>query len=349
MRTALFSKVSLLIGVFVFSFFFNILYAEESKCKNVLTKQVTAREYLRENDSYSKVKQSVINQALTEAVKQAIGTEIREFTGMHLAQQGDKESEGFKELSVAKSKGLIKSYDILEEKVVNLDSGKVLELTIKTDVCIPEKGSMKDIALIGDFLLPDGQTYEALRNVLASVFSNKSDKFTLGSGHPNTDYHDILITGRILSVNKEKKIDKKAKESAQGMAIMKGFLGSMNKMAEKDGKKSPFGGVANSMTEPVAEERFIVKVRVSVSATHLSENRKYAESAIAAKEVPKEEVNSTIGDLAFEASKKASRSVFDKLNGKEQSLGSLLSAPIDTSKDIKPSKSVNMPNGDEPH
>ncbi len=57
-----------------------------------------------------------------------------------------------------------------------------------------------------------------------------------------------------------------------------------------------------------------VKVYVSVSANHKTDNRSYTASSMSEKEVSEDSVRSIVDSLAFEATKKASKDLYIKLN-----------------------------------
>jgi hypothetical protein len=192
-----------------------------------------------------------------------------------------------------------------------MGAGKVLEITVDADVCIQDKSSMKNILLIGDFTYKN-QSWPQFKNAIKSVFSQQSSSFELGSGDPKSAYHDIAITGKIDQISQDKKVDRKAMEDAQGAAMFQSILGAMNK---GKGNNNPFGNIFNPVQNNTATlNRVHVKVYVSVSANHKTDNRSYTASSMSEKEVSEDSVRSIVDSLAFEATKKASKDLYIKLN-----------------------------------
>ena len=168
----------------------------------------------------------------------------------------------------------------------------------------------KDIAIINEFLLSDGRSDESLRGLLTSIFSQQSAKFKLSSSRATSNSHDILIKGKVLSVIKDKVVDKEAKEAQQGAAMMKNILKSFGSMS--DGKM-PLSNL--DIPVPTAEAKSVVKVRVLISASYVHDDGFFSETAVAEKTVPENKAGQAARDLAFEATKTAGSVLFEKLSG----------------------------------
>jgi hypothetical protein len=290
----------------------NTIALENDKCLDIVKKTVVASEFITPGQSFSELKQLVIKQANEIAVGQVSGTEVRKFSKLSLSKINGINSMNFDDQSTDKIKGRSSSYNIVDQKIIDMGAGKVLEMTIDVDVCIQDQSKSKDILLIGDFI-HNGKQFPKFNNAIKSVFSQQSNSFELGSGHPSESYYDIIITGKIDNIAREKKVDKKAMEDAQGMAIFQGFLGAMNQGKEQ--KNNPFANIFNSASNNTAAlNRVNVKVIASVSASHVTENRIYSASAISEQEVSEDSVATTVDSLAFDAIKKASKDLYIKLN-----------------------------------
>jgi len=167
----------------------------------------------------------------------------------------------------------------------------------------------KDIAIIGDFLLSDGQSDEALRGLLTSIFSQHSAKLKLSSGAATSDNHDILIRGKVLGITKDTIADKEAQEAQQAANMMKGFLKSFGNMSGD--KKTPFSNLEIPVRK--GENKTLVKVRVLVSASYVNDDAFYSQTAVAIKTVGEDKADTAVLDLTFEATKTAGNILFDKL------------------------------------
>jgi hypothetical protein len=291
----------------------NILALSQDNCSEVIKKTITASEFfIPGQGGFSKLKSLIINQALKDAVQQATGTEIRDFSSLNISSLNGDENENFGNSQVSKTKGIIQSYNIVSEKIINLGGGKVLEVIVDANVCVQDKSTTKDVLLIGDFTYKN-KKLSNLRSIMQSAFSQQSKSFELGSGDPASSYYDIIVTGKIDNISKEKKIDRKTMEDQQGMAIFQGFLGAMNK--GKDQKNNPLSGIFDSAkNNSAALNRVVVKINVSVSANHKTDNRNYTATASSEKEVSEDSVKGIISSLIIEATKDASKNLYIKLN-----------------------------------
>ena len=301
-------------------------------CTEIIKKRVTAEEYISESRSFSELKTYLIKAALQDAVQQVTGTEIRDFSSLGLSSKNGNESETFSEASTSKTKGKVDSYDIVDQKIIDLGAAKVLSIVIDAEVCIKDNALARDILLVGDFTYKNSK-FPALRRAAEAVFSRESNSFELGSGDPRTSYHDIVITGRVDDITQERRVDRKAIEDArkreqkqreekQAAAIFGSILGGMNKNSSAGGI---FGNLSKSLqqTSQRQTQRVIpqstsiaVKVFVSVTANHKTNNRTYTSTASAEKEVPEGSTGGVANSLAIEAISKASQDLYIKLNSR---------------------------------
>ena len=182
------------------------------------------------------------------------------------------------------------------------------EVTVQRKKWRRERG--KDVVIINEFILPDGRSDESLKGLLTSIFSQHSTKFNLSSGRSTSGSHDILIKGKVLSVTKDRTVDKEAKEAQQGAAMMKSILKSFGSMS--DGKM-PLSNL--EIPVPEAEVKSVVKVRVLISASYVQDDGFFSETAVAEKTVPENKADQAVRDLAFEATRIAGNILFEKLSG----------------------------------
>lgn len=321
-------KFSFLILTLIISSF---SMAAENKCSEIVSKTVSASEFITDGKSFSKLKSSIVNQALSEAVKQEQGTEIRDYQSLDLSSVNGNESENYKGASFSKTRGVVKSYEILSEKINDLGAGKVLEIKLTAEVCILDKSNIRDVLLVGDFL-HNGRNLPAFTNAVRSVFSRKNKKFELGSGHPKTDYYDISITGRLDQISKDLKIDKEALQGQQSAKVFQGFLGMMQK---DKSKPNPFAGFVQSIGDTSTKlNEVYLKVYVSLNAVDRSNNRNFTSTASSEKTVSEDSVNNVIDSLGIDATRKASIDLFDQLVGNERNTNAE-SKPKNTSQETK--------------
>ncbi|MBL7218006.1 MAG: caspase family protein [Desulfobacteraceae bacterium] len=159
----------------------------------------------------------------------------------------------------------------------------------------------KDVAIIHNFILADGQSDMSLRGLLMSIFSQHSTKFKLSSSNSTSDSHDILIRGKVLGVTRDRIVDKEAQEAQQGVAIMKSLLKSIGDMSGD--KKTPFSNI--EIPVQTGENKTLVKVRVLISASYVNDDGFYSQTAVATKTVSEDKADAAVTDLTFEATRTA--------------------------------------------
>ena len=169
----------------------------------------------------------------------------------------------------------------------------------------------RDVLIVSNFILHDGQNDESLKGLLTSIFSQHSTKFKLSSNNVASDNHDILIRGKVLNVTKDTIVDKEAQEAQQGAVMMKSFLKSFGSMSGD--KNTPLSNIEIPVQK--GENKTFVKVRVLVSASYVNDDAFYSQTAVATKTVSEDRTGQAVFDLSFEATKTAGNILFDKLNG----------------------------------
>ena len=312
----------------------------KDNCSETIKKRVRAEEYLSESSSFAALKDHVIDVALRNAFQQVNGTEIRNFLSLDLSSKNGIESETFRKAITSKSAGLIDSYDIVDQEVLDLGSDtKVLSIVIDATVCVRDNALIKDVLLVGDVKYKK-LFYHGLRSAIESVFSRESKSFELGYGKPSTSYYDILITGRIDNITKEIMVDKKAMEDARKAAQKQmddiagaAFLGSIIGAYANNNNNSSravFNSLSNNLQYNNQQQTQIripqitvgfVKVFVTVTANHRTNNRTYTATAVSKEEVAPYILRSTTivydaNSLAIDALTKASKDLYVQLNSR---------------------------------
>ena len=236
---------------------------------------------------------------------------------------------------------MIDSYDIVDQEVLDLGSDtKVLSIVIDATVCVKDNNALaKDVLLIGAFKYKNSP-FPALRSAAESVFSRQSKSFELGYGNPSTSYHDILITGRVDNIISEIMVDKKAMEDARKAAQKQmddiagaAFLGSIIGAYANNNNNSSravFNSLSNNLQYNNQQQTQIripqitvgfVKVFVTVTANHRTNNRTYTATAVSKEEVAPYILRSTTivydaNSLAIDALTKASKDLYVQLNSR---------------------------------
>ena len=296
----------------------------KDNCSETKSAIVTTREFLSTSKSFIQLKNYVIDVSLQQAFQQINGSEIRNFDSLSMSDENGNEDVNFNSSSSTKYAGLIDSYEIIDEEITE----QFLILTIDANVCIKDKNAVtKDVLLVGDFTYQNS-SFPVLKSTAESIFSKESKSFELGYGKPSISFHDILITGRIDNVTTERVVDNseagnqavakrtdKEGETAAFIALIGALKKSQNegedvfdnfmetvtdlKKAEMDGSTSPFS---------------IVKVYVSVSAYHKTDNRTFTATAETEHEIPTSSYD--LESVAMPAVVQASKDLFLKLNNR---------------------------------
>lgn len=292
------------------------------KCSVTQNAIVTSREFLSQANSFVQLKNYVIDISLQQAFQQVNGSEIRNFDSLSMSDSNGEEDINFSSSSYTKYAGLIDSYEIIEEEITE----QFLILTIEANVCVKDKNAvMKDVLLVGDFTYQNS-SFPALKSVAEAVFSRGSKSFELGYGKPSSSYHDILITGRIDNVTSEKVVNKAANQEAEKRSDVEAetaaffaIIGAL-KQSQNDGEDvfdnlmNTVGGIKKAEMEGSSSTYSIVKIYVSVSANHKTDNRTFTATAETKHEVSSS--NYDLESLALDAIEKASKDLFMKLNNR---------------------------------
>jgi hypothetical protein len=308
----------------------------KNNCTEIIKKRVISEEYISENRSFSELKEYVIKKGLQNAVQQVTGVEVRDFASLDVSSKNGNESENFSAASTSKSKGMIDSYDLVDQEIVDLGAGKVLSLVIDAYVCVKDNELSKDVLLVGDFLYKNSK-FPALRSAAESIFTQASKSFELGYGNPSTSYHDILITGRVEEISASIMVDKKAMEEARkriqkqrddaaGSAAFFSILGAVSN--NNNNSSAIFNNLSNNLQysnqqqAPIRIQQInigVVTVSVSVYAHHKTDNRTYTATAILKEEVSPSLIRgggSYANSLTIDAIKKASKDLYIQLNSR---------------------------------
>ena len=305
-------------------------------CSETIKKRITSEEYLTESKSFIVLKNRLIAAALDDAFQQVNGKEIRNFQSLALSSENGLENENFIDLTNSKYNGNISSYDVIDRQILDLGSGvTVLSMVIDATVCIKDKNIFtRDVLLIGDFTYKNSKLL-ALKSEIESVFSQESKSFELGYGNPSTSYHDILVTGKINNVTTEKVVDKKATEEARKSTSKQvdsttgdaEFLMILSAIANnKNDSDAVFSEVTKTLSN-ISQQKIqknnpkisisVVKIFVSVTANHKTDNRTYTATAESKEEISEDLLsNYDLDSLAIGAIRKASKELYVKLNNR---------------------------------
>ena len=296
----------------------------KDNCSNTKNAIVTTREFLTQTKSFIQLKNYVIDVSLQQAFQQVNGSEIRNFDSLSMSDVNGDEDVNFNSSSSTKYAGLIDSYEIIDEEITD----QFLILTVDANVCVKDKNSVsKDVLLVGDFTYQNS-SFPVLKRTAEAIFSKESKSFELGYGSPSNNYYDILITGRIDNVTSErvvnednnqaaeKRTDKEA-ETAAFFALIGALKQSQNKGEDVfDNLMETVGGIKKAEMEGSTSAYSIIKIYVSVSANHKTDNRTYTATAETEKEVSSSSYD--LESLAIDAFEKASKDLYLKLNNRSK-------------------------------
>lgn len=259
--------------------------------------QVTGREFINAGDSYSKVKQALVNELLMDAVRQGVGIEIRKRTSSSMTLADNRLSEEFKELNIEKARGYISEYAIAQEKVVEEGGRSLLIVVIDAEVRVPKNRIMREVVAIGDITWP-AQNNAVLKQagdlVATAYFDNP--RFDLIKGDPEKEYHDWVMTGKLVGTSSR---NTTSRGRAIGNSFMQGLLVNGRPVAKVDERV-----VRVSATVYMQAENAMDKTVLSDTTT---EERDFPVTAV--DNGLDQMVNKMIDDLFV----KSTRNVFNKL------------------------------------
>jgi hypothetical protein len=296
----------------------------KNNCSETKSAIVTTREFLSTAKSFIQLKNYVIDVSLQQAFQQINGSEIRNFDSLNMSDENGNEDINFNSSSSTKYAGLIDSYEIIDEEITE----QFLILTLDANVCIKDKNAVtKDVLLVGDFTYQNS-SFPALKSMAESIFSKESKSFELGYGKPSISYYDILITGRIDNVTTERVVNNSeaAKQAAEKRSDVEAetaaffaIFGAL-KESQNEGEDvfanimETVGGLKTAEMEGSTSSYSIVKVYVSVSANHKTDNRTYTATAETEHKVASSSYD--LESLAMNAVEQASKDLFLKLNNR---------------------------------
>lgn len=301
-------------------------------CSETVKTRITTEEYLSESKSFIELKNYVIDVSLQNAFQQVNGSEIRNFESLNMSDDNGNEDINFKSSTFSRYEGLIGSYEVINQEILDLGSGvKVLSVSIDAEVCVKDKNEFtKDLLLVGDFTY-NNSPIPALKREVESIFSKQSKAFELTYGIPSQSYHDILITGKIEKITEVQIVDKEATEIARKAAQKKrdeaagdaAFFSILTAISNSKGgndSQAVFNEMANTMNSLSQQEVIIempeitktaIKIFVSVSAFNRSNNQSFTATAVSEEKIVGSSYD--INSSARGAVKKASKELFAKL------------------------------------
>lgn len=287
----------------------NVIGEEQknTKCKEIRTAEVEEKEFIQPGVKYMDLKKSLVQQALLEAVKQTLGTEIRSNVEMQSTQVNENIKDAHNELSMEKAKGFVQSYDVLKEtheEAKQAGGTGTLSILVKANICIPDKQNMQEIVAFGDFLI-DKQNDDSMRSVMMSVFP-KSEKMVVSPKHSNETFHDIKVQGQVMNVS----VDAVKSENAAGIQALSGIMAAV-------GGDSGLGKSMGAALSGFDEKKKKAHVLVLVQAIHVTDQETFAETAEFSQEFQIETgEKNVIQQLTKKAVEQAARAVFAKLTSR---------------------------------
>ena len=301
-------------------------------CSETSKTRITTEEYLSESKSFIELKKYVIDVSLQNAFQQVNGSELRNFESKGVIDENGEQDYNFNQASYSKYEGLIHSYEVVSQEILDLGSGvKVLSVVIDATICIKDKNAKtKDVLLVGDFKYKNS-SLPALKSEIEAVFSKQSKSFELTYGNPRDNYHDVLITGRIEEITKVQVIDKKATEEARKAAQKKrdeaagdaAFFSILTAISNNKGSgnsQAVFNDISNTMNSINSQQveirmpeitTTVVKIFVSISAFNKSNKKTYTATATSEEKISGSGYD--VSSLAIRAVKTAAKDLYAKL------------------------------------
>jgi hypothetical protein len=177
-------------------------------CRDVLDTTVRVEDNLRQGSSRLAIRDRLLKQATSEAVRQALGVKTRSNSSMELSSHNDKEDEKFQMRMISQSKGLV-TYEVEDEGVEKMDGDKYMWVRIQAHVCVPKDATvLKEVVRIDKALTTKGKSIPQFRDILEEIFSNAQAYALAG---PQDSFADVVVSGRINS--------KKMRTISQGKRI----------------------------------------------------------------------------------------------------------------------------------
>ncbi len=172
-----------------------------NRCAETKPIRVAGREFIRDGDSYDKIKQQVINALLVDAVRQVAGIEIKNHFSSRISVTNNKLDEEVRSLNVEKARGYINKFSIAHEDVLHEGGTSLLSVVLDATVCVPANRFIREIVAIGDITSPEGKVmFDSARDLIATAYF-ENPRFDVTKADPKDAYHDWLLTGRLVNVS----------------------------------------------------------------------------------------------------------------------------------------------------
>lgn len=278
--------------------------AETRNCKEIKKVTIHEKEFIQQGTSYRELKEALVKRCLQEAVRQATGTEIRSNVGLSTRVSGNQVDEKMDEVTVEKARGHIESYRIAAEDIQPKGSMNLLVLTVEAQVCVPEESALQEVVSVGDFTLAEGKRNAEFRGPMMTAV-NENKKLQLATYLPGKGYHDIVLTGNLVSVSS----GRSDRDGAIGVSLAGAFLG---------------GRLGNKLEQHASRQVKRVSVVVTVQAKKTTEKEAVSETREAVREIAlNADMKAVVVPMINEAAYKAATAVCIRLAGGE-STGSFL-------------------------
>jgi hypothetical protein len=141
--------------------------------------------------------ETVLHDALREAVQEGVGLEIRSLNSIESTTTISRYKEKVQEIAYQRVQGFIVSYRILSSKWGGgREKNETLTIALAARVCVPYESSLPEIIAFRTFRWANGRADHAATEVAAAAVP-QSDEIMLSSSDSGEGYRDVEITGEI--------------------------------------------------------------------------------------------------------------------------------------------------------
>lgn len=198
---------------------FDTLAGEQADCETTREATVSMRAPYPEDAEYGSVREQLLRDIGSEAVRQATGLTIRSYVSAKSEMHKDSFDETLLDRMLEKSAGRLAGYQVLKEEILPAQgqNDRYLEVEVRAQVCAPPPEGIPEIIAVKGIVDVDGQTLASRRSLILDAVP-EMNAMLLSPDLPSEGYHDIAIAGRVERIE-ENIVDNTAKKAMMGAYV----------------------------------------------------------------------------------------------------------------------------------
>jgi hypothetical protein len=198
--------------------------AFETQCREIIPVMVTLMRSCSVGQEDAATTQ-LVAEAATEAVRKVIGVEATSRSVMSARDENGVSDERFRSRIVAQSSGYA-TVATTSHLIADVDGSHQVQMSFAAQVCIPrEPRLVRQVIALGTFKSPDGTENARLKAEVGQIFST-SDGYALSPEYAADGFADIVLSGRVDSINVMDATSESSGAGLSGLASLDNRVGA---------------------------------------------------------------------------------------------------------------------------